>query len=66
MEGRHHMPPRIEAEAASGRIQLVAPAGWIARVDDWRRRQPTIPSRSEAIRHLVDLALGDATNPAKK
>jgi hypothetical protein len=26
-------------------------------VEDWRRRQPKIPHRSEAIRHLLSLAL---------
>ena len=27
------------------------------RVDEWRRRQPTIPPRSEALRELLHLAL---------
>ena len=26
-------------------------------LDDWRRKQPNIPSRSEAIRHLVYLGM---------
>lgn len=28
-----------------------------ARIDDWRRRQPDLPSRSEAIRRLVERGL---------
>jgi metal-responsive CopG/Arc/MetJ family transcriptional regulator len=39
------------------RIQLVADAAFIAQVDEWRRRQPDLPSRSEAIRRLVNRAL---------
>jgi len=26
-------------------------------IDDWRRKQPDLPSRAEAIRRLVDKAL---------
>ena len=29
----------------------------IARVDEWRRQQPDIPTRSEAMRRLLDRAL---------
>lgn len=29
----------------------------VAAVDDWRRKQPDLPSRSEAIRRLVAVAL---------
>ena len=32
-----------------------------AAIDDWRRRQPSIPSRSEAIRALIRLGLEAAT-----
>ena len=28
-----------------------------AAIDEWRRKQPDLPSRSEAIRRLVDQAL---------
>jgi hypothetical protein len=35
---------------------MMAPAESVA-VDDWRRRQPDIPSRSEAIRRLIELGL---------
>jgi hypothetical protein len=37
----------------------------LKRVDDWRRRQPTIPARSEALRELVRRAL-NAEKAARK
>jgi hypothetical protein len=39
----------------SQRVELRIPAEFLKIVDDWRRRQPVIPSRSEAIRLLVEL-----------
>ena len=39
------------------RIQLVASANFGRVVDDWRRKQHDLPSRSEAIRRLVQLGL---------
>jgi nitrogen regulatory protein PII len=39
------------------RIQLVASASFGKIVDDWRRTQADLPSRSEAIRRLVHLGL---------
>ena len=30
---------------------------FLSAVDDWRRRQPAIPSRSEAVRRLVEIGL---------
>jgi nitrogen regulatory protein PII len=39
------------------RIQLVASASFGKVVDDWRRQQHDLPSRSEAIRRLVHLGL---------
>jgi hypothetical protein len=32
---------------------------FLARIDEWRRAQPDIPGRAEAIRRLVEIALGD-------
>lgn len=45
------------AEKLDQRIQLVASAEFGKIVDDWRRLQHDLPSRSEAIRRLVDLGL---------
>lgn len=30
---------------------------WLWLVDNWRRQQPDIPARAEAIRRLVDMGL---------
>jgi hypothetical protein len=30
------------------------------RVDEWRHRQPDVPSRAEAIRQLVEIGLAEA------
>ena len=52
------MPPRIEPETPTIRIHILAPKTWVERVDQWRRKQEgAIPSRSEAIRILVAMAL---------
>ena len=54
---KRSMPPRLETGTPTERVQIIAPRSWLARIDEWRRKQPSIPSRSEAIRLLVDLAL---------
>lgn len=51
------MPPKLEKGVDSERIQIVAPPSWIRRLDDWRRAQKKIPSRSDAIRQIVDYGL---------
>jgi metal-responsive CopG/Arc/MetJ family transcriptional regulator len=51
------MPPKLQDGVETERVQIVAPASWISRIDEWRRTQKKIPSRSEAIRILVDKAL---------
>jgi hypothetical protein len=43
--------------SAVQRLNLIAPLDWLKRIDAWRRHQPDLPSRSEAIRRLVDLGL---------
>jgi len=51
------MPPKLDDGSATERVQIVAPASWLERIEEWRRRQAKIPSKSEAIRILVDQAL---------
>lgn len=34
---------------------------FLDRVDDWRRKQPDLPSRAEAIRRLVEKGLHERT-----
>jgi hypothetical protein len=39
------------------RFEMRVPASFLKMVDDWRRKQPDLPSRAEAIRRLVELGL---------
>ena len=49
------------------RLEMRAKPEWLAAIDEWRRRQPTIPSRTEAVRQLVELGLRAAQQqPAEK
>lgn len=57
------MPPKFENETK--RLNMVAPASWVKKIDDWRRQQPDLPNISEAIRRLVDLGL-DASKKLSK
>jgi len=58
------MPPKLENGEETERVQMLAPATWVQRVDDWRAKMRPIPSRAEAIRILVDQALGrERTKP---
>jgi len=41
----------------SGRFEMVTPPGWMESIDEWRSKQPGIPSRAEAIRRLVEKGL---------
>ena len=47
-------------------FQMRASAEFLAKVDDWRRAQPDLPSRAEAIRRLVEIALSERPTPKKK
>lgn len=51
------MPPKLEQGSETERMQLVAPSTWFKRLEEWRRKQTKIPSKSEAIRALVDAGL---------
>lgn len=46
------------------RFEMRADDAFIKAVDDWRRKQPDLPNRSEAIRRLVEQAL--AAQPKAK
>jgi len=39
------------------RIPVMMAVDEVTRIDDWRRNQPSLPSRSEAIRRLVEMGL---------
>lgn len=38
-------------------FQMRVSPSWLEIIDNWRRTQPDIPSRAEAIRRLVEKAL---------
>lgn len=59
------LPARLDPDNEPRRLNIVAPEGWVARVDDWRRKQADLPNLSEAIRRLVDAAL-DAERKGKR
>lgn len=44
-------------EPVSTRFEMRAPIDWLRLVDDWRRKQPDLPARAEAIRRLVEKGL---------
>jgi hypothetical protein len=47
--------PKLFANAKM--FHLAVPIDWTERIDDWRRRQPDVPSVAEALRRLIDLGL---------
>jgi hypothetical protein len=51
------MPPKLDPNTETRRLNLVAPASWVRKIDDWRRHQPDLPNISEAIRRLVEIGL---------
>ena len=54
------MPPKTE------RFEMRLDLEMIERIDRWRREQPDLPGRAEAMRRLVDKALGDPPKKPKK
>jgi len=45
------------APTKSERFEMLVDPAFLRRIDDWRRKQPDLPSRAEAIRRLVEQAL---------
>ncbi len=39
------------------RIPVMMSSDEVAAIDEWRRKHPNLPSRSEAIRRLIELGL---------
>jgi len=46
-----------DVEPLDIRFEMRANKRWVAAVDNWRREQPDLPSRAEAIRRLVERGL---------
>lgn len=51
------MRKRMAPSAPTDRHQVIISADLIRQIDDWRRKQPDIPNKSEAIRRLIEQAL---------
>jgi hypothetical protein len=47
----------MERERVNQRVTFVTRLSQIQAIDEWRRRQPDLPNKNEAIRRLIDLAL---------
>ena len=47
-------------------LQMRVSAAYLKTIDDWRRQQPDLPSRSEAIRRLTAIALLSAKKPKRE
>jgi hypothetical protein len=45
------------SEEQSERFQMRVSPSFLRLVDDWRRKEPDVPSRAEAIRRLVELGV---------
>ena len=58
------MPPKLDKE--SRRLNMVAPASWVKKIDEWRRQQPDLPNISEAVRRLVDQGLESGSKKSSK
>jgi hypothetical protein len=51
------MGKQARPERQSERFNMKASPEFLARLDQWRRKQPDLPNRSEAIRRLVEIAM---------
>ena len=49
--------PRSPADRIEVRIPFMMPKSLVSALDAWRRMQPDLPSRSEAIRRLMRMSL---------
>jgi hypothetical protein len=54
------------AEPLDQRIQLVISKGQVGEIDEWRRQQPDLPTRSEAIRRLIEEGLNALSGRSKQ
>jgi uncharacterized protein len=52
------MPIKSDRPIKSERFEMRLDPAAVERIDAWRREQPDLPSRTEAIRRLVELGLG--------
>ena len=57
LECTHKAVKRHMTQEQTERLQMRVSPQFIKSVDSWRRKQEDLPSRSEAIRRLVEMAL---------
>jgi hypothetical protein len=55
----------MSEEEQSERFQMRVAPSFFRAIDEWRRKQPDLPSRAEAIRRLVELGLASKGGKAK-
>lgn len=44
-----------------GRLELRVDPVWLKKLDEWRRKQPDLPNRAEALRRMADQVLAEAS-----
>lgn len=63
------MPPKLDKKSKTERVQIVAPASLLDRIDEMRGKERPIPSRSEVFRvaaeEYVTKKLGKRNGPPK-
>lgn len=63
---RLRYPFAMPHELKSIRLQMVIAPSQVTEIDAWRKNQEDLPSRSEAIRRLIDLGLKKSEKDLKK
>lgn len=51
------VPPKLDKDVPSGRINVIASETLLQRVEEWRATQRPIPNKSEAARMLIEQGL---------
>ncbi len=54
---RAEMPPKLDKDSPTGRINVIATEALLQRIEEWRSVQRPIPNKSEAARMLIEKAL---------
>lgn len=48
---------KLDDDNNVSRLHMIVPDKLLTKVDDWRAKQPGVPSRSKAIRQLIERGL---------
>lgn len=60
------VPPKLDKDVPSGRINVIATETLLKRIEEWRAVQRPIPNKSEAARLLIEWALDRLEAPNGK